>query len=231
MLEDTYGDRQIGRQELYADLLESDENALWHRDWLDRNRVKEIPDDLVRISVGVDPSGGAGEQGIVVVGKQLIRMIADGRSKTEAHGYVLADRTVTMSPGGWGKRAVQAAVDFDADDICVEVNFGGDMAMATISGAAEAMGVSIPVRKLVASRGKRVRAEPVAALSERNRWHHVGTFEQLEDQQCTWTPESGYSPDRLDAAVWPGWHLKLVSTMSQGKGSFAGHAMASTKIG
>jgi phage terminase large subunit-like protein len=230
-LEDAYGARQMGRQELYGDLIEADEAALWTREALERNRWHDDLPDLSKITVGVDPSGGAGEQGIVIVGKETRRVITGGKIKNELHGYVLGDYTVCLSPAGWGRRTVQAAIDFEADDICVETNFGGDMAMATITGAAESMGIGIPVRKLTASRGKRVRAEPVAALSERDRWHHVGFFEQLEDQQCTWTEDAGYSPDRLDAAVWPGWHLKLVSVIARGTGSFGGSTMANQKVG
>lgn len=182
-LYDDYGGLQIGRQELYAEILDEDANALWRRAVLDEFRVRDAP-SLARITVGVDPSGGAGEQGIVVVGKHVFHEIVDGKLTTRAEGYVLDDRTCHLSPDGWGRRAVQAAVDWEADDVVVESNFGGDMAQSTVLGAAEALGVSIPVRKIVASRGKRPRAEPVAALAERGRWHHVGTFEQLEDQLC-----------------------------------------------
>jgi phage terminase large subunit-like protein len=89
------------------------------------------------------------------------------------------------------------------------------MALATIRDAAMAMGVTIPVKKVIASRGKRVRAEPVSALSTRGQWHHAGTFEELEDQLCTWTPEENYSPDRLDGMVWTAWHNKIVSTRNR----------------
>jgi phage terminase large subunit-like protein len=231
-LEDTYGGTALGAQELYGRVIAQDENALWLYETIADLRVKEAP-PLVRISVGVDPSGGGdSEQGIIVVGK-CIEPIAEMdqlRPKPPLlSGYVLADYTCHLKPHGWGKRAVQAAIDFEADDICVETNFGGDMAIANIQGAMD--GLSIPVRKLTASRGKRVRAEPVAALTEKGLWHHVGTFEQLEDQMCTWTPESDYSPDRLDAMVWPAWHMKLVSTLRISTGSsFGASEMAGRQI-
>jgi phage terminase large subunit-like protein len=228
-LYDEYGGLQIGRQELHADVLDEDEGALWKRDWFDRNRVQEAP-HLRRITVGVDPSGGAGEQGIVVVGKEVADVIKDGKLTTHMKGYVLADRSCALSPDGWGKRAVQAAVDFEADDIVVETNFGGDMAVATISGAAGDMGYGVPVRSVTASRGKRPRAEPVAALAERNDWHMVGVHEALEDQCVTWTPELGFSPDRLDAMVWPGWHLRLVSTMVRGRARYGGVTAARLRV-
>jgi phage terminase large subunit-like protein len=232
-LEDKYGGTKLGAQELYGELLDQSDGALWVRDQLETLRVNEVPEGLTRISVGVDPSGGAGEQGIVVVGKQnLVVTDAQGRKRNIGHGYVLGDRSCNLSPDGWGKRAIKAAIDFEADEVVVETNFGGDMAMAVIQGAADALGVPIPVRKVTASRGKRARAEPVAALAERERWHHVGRFEELEDQLCTWTDDAGYSPDRLDAMVWPPWQQKLVGTMTlNGRGTFGGRAMAQTRLG
>ena len=218
-LYEEYAGRQIGQQELYARILDEDRNALWKRATLEEYRTTEAP-QLQRITVGVDPSGGAGEQGIIVAGKSSIDTVIKGKTQRVFEGFVLADYSCALSPNGWGRRAVQAAIDFEADDIVVERNFGGDMAIATITDAAESMGVSIPVRATVASRGKRVRAEPVSALAERGRWHHVGTFEQLEDQLCTWTDESDFSPDRLDAMVWTAWHNRLVSVALRGVGKF-----------
>ena len=233
-LEDAYGGTQIGRQELHAEIIDADENALWTREMLDTTRVRpsDLP-PLVRTSVGVDPSGGRGEQGIVVVGKALItREHADPRKRVPiAHGFVLADRTCHLSPDGWGRRAVQAAVDHDADDICVEVNFGGDMAVNTIRTAADSMGVNIPIRKVTATRGKKVRAEPVSALTEQGRWHLAGNFPELEDQLCTWYAELDWSPDRMDAMVWPAWHQRIVKATMAGTTSTKGLAAATRAIG
>lgn len=219
-LEETYAGTQLGAQELHGRLLEEDENALWKREQIESNRVG--PDDLpnlIRTTVGVDPSGGAGEQGIVVTAKSE-------RIDGHHHGYVLADYSCRLSPDGWGRRAVQAAIDWEADDICVEVNYGGDQAVAVLGTAIERMGVRIPVRKIRASTGKAVRARPVSALSEQGRWHHAGVFEELETQLTTWTPELGWSPDRLDAMVWGPWHMKLVRSVVSGQGSFGGeHAL------
>lgn len=222
-LEETYAGTSLGAQELYGRLLEEDENAFWKRDQIERNRITEedLP-DLIRKTVGVDPSGGAGEQGIVVTAKSDL-------IKERHHGYVLADYSCHLSPDGWGRRAVQAALDFEADDICVEVNYGGDQAIAVIGTSLEKMGVSIPVRKVRASTGKAVRARPVSALAEQDRWHHVGVFEELEEQLTTWYPELGWSPDRLDGMVWGPWHMKLVKSSVGGKGSF-GSKEASRKI-
>lgn len=207
-----YDGTDLGRQELLAEILDEDSNALWTREWLNGARIPvgQIP-KLARVTVGVDPSGGAGEQGIVVVGKAMLEFEREsGRKSSLAHGYVLGDRTVHKKPEGWGRAAVEAAVEFDADDIAVEINFGGEMAISTIRAAADQMGINIPIRMVRATRGKVVRAQPVSALSAQNRWHHVGVFAELEDQLCTWYPELDWSPDRLDAMVWPAWHNRIV---------------------
>lgn len=232
-LEEEYGGTQLGRQELYAEILDQDENALWTHDLIDASRVlRDATPDMVRRTVGVDPSGGAGEQGIVVVGKSMQeRQHEDARKRVALpHGYVLADRTVQLSPDGWGRRAVQAAVDYECDDICVEINYGGDMAVSTIRSAAEHMGINIPIRVVRATRGKRVRAEPVAALTEQDRWHIVGNLPALENQMTTWYPELDWSPDRLDAMVWPGWHQKIVKLTMTGNATPGGMSSINRKI-
>lgn len=185
------------------------EGALWSREQLDAARVDAAP-DMARVVVAVDPSGGDSdgndEQGIVVAGRGV-----DGQA------YVLADRSCRLSPDGWGRRAVQAWLDFSADRIVGEANYGGDMVVSTVRVAARSMAAegkpcgSVPVDKVTASRGKAVRAEPVAALygdpADGESWargvvHHVGVFDDLEDELVTWTAESGRSPNRLDALVW-----------------------------
>jgi phage terminase large subunit-like protein len=231
-LEESYGGTQLGQQELLGLIMDQEENALWTRNMIDAARMRpgDLP-ELVRTVVGVDPSGGAGEQGIVVAGKSglilpLQAVPDDGTpprpTRPEHHGYVLDDRTCHLPPDGWGRRAVQAAIDWDADEITCEVNYGGDLAVATIRTAAEAMGVNIPIRKVTATRGKQVRAHPVSALTAQGRWHHAGAFEALESQLCTWYPEIGWSPDRLDAMVWTAWQMKLVGTSARGVGSLGG---------
>lgn len=231
-LEESYSGTQLGQQELLGLLMEEDENALWTRAMIDAARVRpeDVP-ELIRITVGVDPSGGAGEQGIVVAGKSgliappLHVVPEDGDLRPlrpQHHGYVLDDRTCHLPPDGWGRRAVQAAVDWEAQDIVVETNYGAAMAVATIRTAADAMGVDIPIRTVTATRGKQVRAQPVSALTAQGRWHHAGVFPELEGQMATWYPEIGWSPDRVDSAVWTAWHLKLVRTASSGHGSLGG---------
>lgn len=226
-----YGDKTLGQQELYGRVIDQDDGALWRREHIEANRVSlaELP-PMTRLSVGVDPSGGAGEQGIVVVGRLAVHTLENGQQKTLQHGYTLDDRTCRLSPDGWGRRAITAALDWEADDVVVEINFGGDMAVAVLRGAADALGVNVPVRTVRASRGKRVRAEPVAALSARKQWKWAGVFPELEEQCCTWTDEAGYSPDRMDALVWPAWHMKIVSTMLTGGAVFPGSALAGSQL-
>jgi phage terminase large subunit-like protein len=193
---------RLGRQELHGELLDDVDGALWTRAMLDDHRVRAAP-ELVRVVVAVDPAVTSGENadetGIVVA----------GRAST-GHLYVLADRSCRLSPDGWARRSVDAFDEFKADRLVAEANNGGDMVEATL----RTVRPSLSFVKVTASRGKRVRAEPIAALYEQGKVHHVGAFAQLEDQLCTFTPESNGSPDRLDALVWalthltaPGWGL------------------------
>jgi phage terminase large subunit-like protein len=193
-LHERYGGTRLGRQELDAELLLDAEGALWSRDLLEACRVRPDaqPARYTRIVVAIDPPGGASktsaEAGIVVAGRG-----ADG------HVYVLADLSARMSPEQWARIAVNAYKGWKADRIVAEQNFGGLMVESTI----RAVDGAVPVKMAVASRGKQVRAEPIAALFEQHRAHLVGSFPELEDQLCTWDPaETGPSPDRLDALVW-----------------------------
>ncbi|MBX6357791.1 MAG: DNA-packaging protein [Micromonosporaceae bacterium] len=185
-----YEGTRLGRQELYAELLTDVPGALWQRAWIDADRVQRAP-ELVRTVVAVDPAVTSGEHadetGIVVAGQGV-----DGAY------YVLADRSVRTTPLDWAGRVVGAYHDFDANEVVIETNQGGE-ALATLLRQVEAM---LPIREVHAKKGKRVRAEPVSALYEQHRVHHVGTFDVLEDQLCTWTPEEVESPDRMDALVY-----------------------------
>lgn len=187
-----YAGTRLGRQELDAEILDNVIGALWTWAMLEDRKPAT---DCSRIVVAVDPSGGSDpendEQGIGVAGLGV-----DGR------GYVLADRTCKLSPDGWGRRAVQAYLDFQADLLVYEKNFGGDMVEAVIQTAARAMRVVVKTKAVNASRGKRVRAEPIAALYEQSRVSHVDVFPELESELTTWTPESGTSPNRMDWLVW-----------------------------
>jgi phage terminase large subunit-like protein len=190
-LYERYGGTRLGRQELEAEWLDDVPGALWTHAVLEQNRVATAP-DLLRIVVAVDPSGGESE------GHAECGIVAAGKG-TDGHGYVLRDVSERLSPERWARRAVQLYHELQADRIVAERNFGGEMVLATI----HAVDPVAPVTLVNASRGKRVRAEPVHALDEQGKIHHVGMLATLEDQLCSWVPDSGDpSPDRLDARVW-----------------------------
>ena len=195
-----YEGTRLGRQELHAELLGDIPGALWPYEVLLAARVAVHP-DLRRVVVAVDPSGSNGadqgdQQGIVVAGLGV-----DGL------GYVLADRTCRLSPEGWGRRAVEALDYFGADRIVAEKNYGGDMVRHTI----HTVRPTAPVSLVTASRGKILRAEPIAALYEQGRIKHVipgladNPLTELEDE-LRHASASGYlgeaSPNRMDALVW-----------------------------
>jgi phage terminase large subunit-like protein len=192
-----YAGTRLGRQELEAEIIEDAPGALWQRAMFEAEgmRVGAAP-ALVRIVVAIDPAVSTGEHadetGIIVAG-----LGPDGQ------GYVLEDLSGRMTPHQWAARALDAYRKFAAERIIAEVNNGGDMVEATL----RTLDDSAPFKAVRASRGKAVRAEPVAALYERARVHHVGAFPALEDQMCAFARDfdrarAGYSPDRLDALVW-----------------------------
>ncbi len=190
-LRERYEGTRIGRQELHGEVLDDVPGALWNRDVIDSARVKAAP-ELRRVVVAIDPavtsSEDSDETGIVVAGVSV-----------ERQGYVVADRSCRLSPDGWARRAVAAYREFKADRIVAEVNNGGDLVERVI----RTVDAHVPYRAVHASRGKRVRAEPVAALYEQGKVHHVSGFSELEDQMCTFLPEGNDgSPDRVDALVW-----------------------------
>lgn len=197
-LYEKYGRTRLGRQELAAELLEDVPGALWTQARIEILRVQKAP-DFSRVVVAVDPATTSGEDsdetGIVVAGKGV-----------DGHGYVLADLTCRLSPDGWARRAVNAYHEFRADRIVAEVNNGGDMVERTI----RTVDRHVSYKAVHATRGKRVRAEPVAALDEQGKVHHVGVFPELEDQMCSFVPDSyDDSPDRMDARVWAVTELML----------------------
>lgn len=198
-LYDRYGNTRLGRQELEGEVLEDIPGALWTREAIDRNRRPEAPQDLIRIVVAIDPAATSNESsdetGIVAVGYTKDE---DGAQRA----YVLADKSVKGTPEVWAKAAIDLYHELDADRIIAESNNGGEMVESVI----KAVDRNVPVTLVRASRGKRVRAEPVAALYEQNRVHHVARLDTLEDQMCLFSGETGRSagdsPDRVDALVW-----------------------------
>lgn len=188
-LKSKYENTRLGQQELYAVLLDDNPYALWKRGNIDATRVIKSP-DLKRVIVAIDPAVSTNEDsdetGIVVVGQS-----SDGQC------YVLDDMTLSASPDQWAKQAISAYHKYKADRIIAEVNNGGDMVEYTI----RTVDALIPFKQVRASRGKQTRAEPIAALYEQLKVHHVGMFAELEDQMCQWMP-GDKSPDRMDALVW-----------------------------
>jgi phage terminase large subunit-like protein len=179
-----------GRQELYGQILEDVEGALWSEALLNSTR-REWGPDLVRIVVGVDPAGTStkrsDETGIVVVG-----LGADGQL------YVLADYSGSWSPLEWAHKVQEAYDHYRADMIVAETNYGGEMVTSNLR--TNLLG-SPRVQPVNSRRGKLIRAEPVFGLFEQDKAHIVGHLEKLEEQLCSWVPGSGKSPDRLDALV------------------------------
>lgn len=193
-MERRYAGTVLGRQELMGEIIEEFAGSLWRRDWIDAARVGRLP-EMRRIVVAIDPpvtsTARSDDCGIVVAG-----LGADGRV------YVLEDRSIQgRKPNEWARAAVAAYRDHKADRIVAEVNQGGDMVEAVLKHVDD----KVPVTKVHASRGKWVRAEPVAALYAEGRVSHVGSFPALEDQLCAFGADGmahGQSPDRLDALVW-----------------------------
>jgi len=193
-MERRYGGSRLARQELDGELIEAREDALFSRARIDASRVREAP-PLGRIVVAVDPPATGTQRsdacGIVAAG------LAD-----DGTVFVLADRSRrAVKPPEWAAAAVSLYRELEADRIVAEVNQGGDMVEAVIRTVAP----EVPVRGVRATRGKWLRAEPVAALYEQGRVRHAGLFAELEDELCDFGPDglsNGRSPDRLDALVW-----------------------------
>ena len=178
------------RQEILAEDVDEAPGALWKRTTLEANRVAQAP-KLLRIVVGVDPTGGVAECGIVVAGKGF-----------DGHYYVLDDTSLYATPNGWGRAVIDSYQAHEADRVVGETNFGGEMVESNIRTAARELGIEVSYKNVHASRGKAVRAEPVAALDERGRIHHVGNLSGLEEEMVMWIPGVGLSPNRVDARVW-----------------------------
>lgn len=189
-----YAGTVLGRQELSGEVIEDLSGGLWRRDWIDERRVHEAP-ELRSIVVAVDPpvtaTANSDACGIVVAG-----VGADGRA------YVIDDRTLQgREPNVWARAVRSAYADYAADRVVAEVNQGGDLVVAVLKQIDRAM----PVRTVRATRGKWLRAEPVAALYAEGRVAHAGRFDELEEQMCVFGADGragGRSPDRLDALVW-----------------------------
>ena len=182
----------MGRQELYAEILDDVQGALWSYRGIEKTRIQrdELP-ELQRIVVAIDPAvtntEESDETGIIVAGV----------SQNNRY-YVIDDVSGRMSPDGWGRSAIDMFYKYQADRIVAEVNNGGDLVEKLLRNIDD----TVPYTPVRASRGKLVRAEPIAALYEQEKVSHVGMFKELEDQLCSYAANSAKSPDRLDALVW-----------------------------
>ena len=193
-----YEGTRLGRQELNAEVLEDIEGALWTMSLIDQTRVKKHP-DLIRLGVAIDPSvtstDDSDECGIMIGG-------IDERGEV----YILEDLSGIFSPLNWAGRSIDAYHHHKADRIVAETNNGGDLVETVI----HQIDKNASYKGVWASRGKVTRAEPVQAMYEQKRIHHVGSLPKLEDEMVTWIPREGRSPNRIDALVW------LVTYLTEG---------------
>lgn len=210
-----YQGTRLGRQEIQGELLGDTVGSLWTMDLIDKFRCRTVnKNKLVRIVVGIDP-GGSHKEDAEDVDPELVEdlpetgIVAVARDEN-SHAYVLSDASGNMSPAKWGHRAVKLWEDLKGDLVVGEINNGGDMVDFVCKTAARELGIDVFFKPVRASRGKYTRAEPVAALYEQGRVHHVGAFPELEDQMTTWVPGQK-SPDRMDALVWALTELMLLA--------------------
>ena len=192
MMKERYEGTALGRQELYAEILDDVEGALWTSAMIEETRLtQETEKELSQIIVAVDPAVTTGEDsdetGIVVVGKD-----------TNNEYYVLEDLSGRHTADSWGRIVLNAYYEWEADRIIAEVNNGGDLVEKVIRDKDS----NVSYRSVRATRGKMLRAEPIAALYEQKRVHHMGIFSDLEQQMCSYVGQLKPSPDRLDALVW-----------------------------
>lgn len=224
-LERRYAGTSLGRQELDGELLDDAEGAMWTRGLVEAMRLRDVVpadldlDEAVKLEVAVDPAvtfnDDSDETGIVVLATFQTCPCGKATEK-EPHVLVLEDASgqyAVSGEDGWPTVIVDRYDAWQADRVVAEVNNGGDLVEAVVRSAAAARdhaAGALVYKSVVASRGKRPRAEPVVGLSEQGRVHLVGAFPKLEDQMCEWNGKPGSkSPDRLDALVWGVWSAVL----------------------
>lgn len=185
-----YEGTRLGRQELNAEILEDIEGALWTLKLIEESRVKTMPEKIIRAAVAIDPSvtstEDADETGIISGGKD-----------NDGHIYIFGDDSGIYTPQGWATKALLAYDRWKADRMVAEVNNGGDLVETVIRNIDK----NVSYKGVWASRGKIIRAEPVVALYEQKRVHHIGVLPKLEDEMINWI-QGMKSPGRLDALVW-----------------------------
>lgn len=206
-----YGGTRLGRQELEGEIIAEVAGALWRLDTIEDTRIREeialAPEFQVfhdRTVVAIDPAASA-EEGSDETGIVAARLVVPERhvleqlgwDPTVSHGLVLADRSGVYTPTEWAEAAIELADEVGADRIIGERNNGGEMVETVL----RTVRPSAPYKSVWASKGKRTRAEPVSALYEKHRVHHVDALPELESEQTSWVPGED-SPSRMDALVW-----------------------------
>ena len=181
------------RREAQHDLGDA-EGSLWKSTQIEKYRVAEAP-PMARVIVAIDPSASSkntsDECGIIVAGVGF-----------DQHAYVLADYSQVATPSGWARAALKSYQRHQADHVYGEGNNGGEMVETVIGLVGKEIEISAPYSMVWASRGKETRAEPTSTRYEEGRVHHVGTLPELEAEMCSWVPNKGKSPNRVDALVW-----------------------------
>ena len=210
-LEERYGGSRLGRQELMGEFVEDVDGALWRIGWIDDNRCAEPPViytteeidgelqkvkllDLPRVVISIDPAVTANAESDYTA----IAVTALG---PDGEYYVLAVDGYQLPPQQWAAKAIEAYDRWEADKIVAEVNNGGDMVIETVERVCEYQERSVNIEAIRASRGKTIRAEPIAALYEQGRVHHVGVFTDAEEQMCSF-PIANEHDDMVDALVY-----------------------------
>lgn len=208
-----YEGTQLGEQEIMGRIIEDVLGAEWKRPWLDAARVRKAP-ALLKKCLAIDPGGltnapDSDDTGMIVAGMAEIGEVQ--------HGYVYGDYSGHYSIDEWPVVAVQTCLALGIEEIVAEANQGGLLVYNAIAKALQALNQQGAVRVTLknARLSKRLRAKPVAMLTQQGRWHHVGTFSALEDEQCQWTEDLGrrWSPNRMDAAVLAADFLLAPETM------------------
>lgn len=204
-LEARYGGTLLGRQELYGEVLTETPGAMWTQKEIEDHRVASAP-EMAQIVIGVDPAGSSasGTVGIVAVGASQDFKPHPRTGQPSRHLYVLEDESLSGPPERWASTAVNLYHRLKADKIVAEPNYGGEMVAAVL----RQVDPTVPIRMVHSSRGKRLRAEPIAALSAQGLFHLVGAYPRLEDEMTGWVEgATPWSPDRLDAMVFAATEL------------------------
>ncbi|MBX9621671.1 MAG: terminase family protein [Alphaproteobacteria bacterium] len=201
-MKQNYENTRLGRQELYAELLEENEGALWTHKMIERAREAYLPQPLKRLIIAIDPAvtskAHSDETGIIAAG-----------ITQNGIGVILEDLSIKGTPSQWIQRVIKAYKRLKADRIVAEVNMGGELVEQLL----RTFDPSLSYKSLHATRGKMMRAEPIAALYEQGKIWHAAIFPELEEQLCHYSPGSSIkSPDRLDALVWALSELMLTTS-------------------